>query len=286
MRPYLLIFVAALLWSLLGILTAVLLEAGLGAMEIAFWPALIGGACFVVHESIVGGFELNRRVDIPVFGIFGLIGVTLFFAAFNFTVETGGVSLAVILLYTAPGWVVVGARLFLGEPITAEKVGAVALVIGGVTLISATGAGAGVDISAVSVGWGLTAGLAYALVWVLGKHMLEQYRPSTIHAYILPVGAVGLLPFVEFGAKTGRTWAMLAVMGVLCTYVAYQLYYLGLRRAQASRAVLVASTEPVAAAVLAALLFGERLGLWGVVGAVLVLAASWLGVFWKSGGQS
>jgi drug/metabolite transporter (DMT)-like permease len=60
----------------------------------------------------------------------------------------------------------------------------------------------------------------------------------------------------------------------LSTYLAYLLYYAGLRRTEASRAVVIATIEPVVAAGLAALLFGERLGWWGLTGAALVVSAS------------
>jgi len=73
---------------------------------------------------------------------------------------------------------------------------------------------------------------------------------------------------------TPALWLDLASMAFLSTYLAYLVYYTGLKRTEASRAVLVATIEPVAAAILAAALFGERLGAWGLVGGALVLTAA------------
>ncbi|MCW5819310.1 MAG: DMT family transporter, partial [Trueperaceae bacterium] len=73
-----------------------------------------------------------------------------------------------------------------------------------------------------------------------------------------------------------RTWLLLVLMAALSTYLAYFVYYTGLKRVEASRAVLVATIEPVVAAVLAAWLFGERLGALGIVGGALIVGAAML----------
>ncbi len=278
MTPYLFILLAALLWALIGVFTAGILATGVGAMEIAFWRALLGGALFVAHGLLAGHLRLHRRRDAGVFVVFGIVGVALFFSAYNLAIDAGGISLAVVLLYTAPAFVVVLARIFLNETLSAEKILAVVLVIAGVSLVALGGDSDGVTVSTASVGWGLAAGVGYASFYVVGKKLLVRYHPVAVYAYILPVGALGILPFVEFAPKTATAWWLLALLIVLSTYLAYLVYYMGLRRAEASRAVLVASTEPVIAAVLAAVFFGERFGLWGALGAVMVILASVIGV--------
>ena len=61
-------------------------------------------------------------------------------------------------------------------------------------------------------------------------------------------------------------------VGVVPTYLALQLYEAGLKRVEATRAVTIATLEPVIAAVLAYLVWGESWGPLGIAGAVLVLA--------------
>lgn len=278
MNPYIFILLAAFLWALIGVFTAGILATGIGAMEIAFWRALLGGALFVVHGLLAGHLRLHRRRDAGVFALFGIVGVALFFSAYNLAIEAGGISLAVVLLYTAPAFVVISARIFLKERLTAPKVLAVCLVIAGVSLVAFGGDSAGVTVSVASLGWGLCAGVGYASFYVVGKKLLDRYHPVAFYAYVLPVGAIGMFPFVEFTAKSPTAWLLLGLLIVLSTYLAFLVYYLGLRHAEASRAVLVASMEPVIAAGLAAVFFGERFGLWGAVGAAMVVLASVTGV--------
>ncbi len=132
------------------------------------------------------------------------------------------------------------------------------------------------QVSAASLFWGVTAALSYSSYYVFGKWVLARYSPVTIYAVVLPFGALGLLPLVDFTAKSPQVWGLLVLLATLSTYAAYGLYYTGLRQVEASRAVLVAGVEPVVAALLAALIFGERLGVWGLTGGALVVGAALL----------
>jgi drug/metabolite transporter (DMT)-like permease len=93
-------------------------------------------------------------------------------------------------------------------------------------------------------------------------------------ALALPVGAFGLTPFFSFGPRPWPAWLAVTTLAIASTYIAYQLYYAGLRHIEASRAVVVASVEPVVAAFLAALLYGEQLTLSGYLGAILVVGSA------------
>ncbi len=275
---YALVAVAAVLWALLGVFSKRLLAVGVSPTEIAFWRAAIGGALFMVHAAAEGRLRLQRRSDALAFAAFALVGVTLFYTALNQAIEAGGVSLAFILLYSAPAFVAVLAAVFLGERLTPVKLVLVALSVAGVALV-AQGGEAGMTVSVKSVTWGLVAGASYSSYYLFGKWILARYRPAAIYAFVLPIGALGLLPFVPFEAvrsATPRMWLDLVLMSALSTYAAYFVYYTGLRRVEASRAVLVATIEPVVAAALAAWLFGERLGLLGVLGGALVVGAAML----------
>lgn len=273
---YALVALAAVLWGLLGVFSARLLAAGVGATEVAFLRAALGGLLFVLHGALTRRLRLERRVDALIFAAFALVGVTLFFSALNLAIEKGGVSLAFILLYTAPAFVAVLAAFFLKERLTLGKGALVLVAMVGVGIVARSGGG-GVSVTPVAVGWGLVAGLSYSSYYLFGKWALGRYQPVTIYALTLPLGALGLLPFVQFESlrlAAPLLWFDVALMAGLSTYFAYLVYYLGLRRVEASRAVLVATIEPVVAAALAALLFGERLGAWGVVGALLVLGSA------------
>jgi drug/metabolite transporter, DME family len=272
---YLLVFAAAVLWGLIGLFTRAVLDAGLAPLEIAFWRAVLAGGAFALHAAAIGRLALRGRRDALVLAAFGLVGVTLFYGSFSLAIDTGGISLAFVLLYTAPAFVAVLAWPLLGERLTPVKAGLVALALSGVVLVAVSGGGAeGVRVTTTSLTWGLLSGISYASYYLFGKWVLARYATVTIYAVVLPVGALGLLPFVAFAPKSPQVWLLLVVLSLVSTYLAYLLYYTGLRTVEASRAVLVATVEPVVAAGLAAGFYGERLGPLGIAGAALILVAA------------
>lgn len=276
---YLWVFAAALLWSLIGPFSRTVLDAGVGPLEIAFWRAVIAGGAFALHALLTGQARLrpwpSGGTDFAALAAFAVVGVTLFYAALALAIDAGGISLAFVLLYTAPAFVAMLAWPLLGERLTRHKLLLVGLAMAGVALVARAGNGAGISTSVTAVGWGLASGASYASYYLFGKWVLARYAPVTVFAWVLPLGALGLLPLVRFAPhKPPEAWFWLVVLSLVSTYLAYLAYYTGLRRTEASRAVLVATIEPVAAAALAAALFGERLGWWGWGGATLIVVAA------------
>jgi DME family drug/metabolite transporter len=63
------------------------------------------------------------------------------------------------------------------------------------------------------------------------------------------------------------------VLGLGSTYLAYSIYYAGLKYLEATRAAVAATLEPVAAAVLAYIWWDEYFNLLGYAGSGLILGA-------------
>ncbi|MFC4425693.1 DMT family transporter [Deinococcus navajonensis] len=268
----LLILCAAVLWGLLGILGKQAQGSGVGALEVAFWRAALGGGLFALHAAVTRS-ALPRGRDLLVTLGFGVLGVSVFYGAYQLAVRSGGASLASVLLYTAPAFVALLGWGFLRERLGGREVLAVAGTLGGIALIS-LGGGEGVTVTAGALAFGLLSGLTYSLYYLYGKTFFHRYAPTALYAVALPVGALGLAPFVDWAPKSGAAWSSLAAIAVLSTYLAYLAYSAGLRRLPATRASVIASLEPVVAAGLAALLFGEQLSLLALLGAVLVMGAA------------
>ncbi|MEF2278753.1 EamA family transporter [Deinococcus sp. YIM 134068] len=268
----LLILVAAVLWGLLGILGKNAQAAGVGALEVALWRAVLAGGLYALHAGVTRA-RLPRGRDLLVTAIFGILGVSVFYGSYQLAVRAGGASLASVLLYTAPAFVALLGWGLLRERPGWREAAAIAGTLAGIALIS-LGGGQGVNVTGAALGWGLIAGFTYSLYYLYGKAFFGTYAPHALLAVALPVGALGLLPFVTFSAKTPGAWASLVAIAVFSTYLAYLAYGAGLRRLPATRASVIASLEPVVAAGLAALLFDERLSPTALLGAALVIGAA------------
>lgn len=268
------ILLAALLWGLLGILGKQAQASGVGPLEVAFWRAALGGVLFAAHAALTRS-PLPRGRDLAFTIGFGVVGVSVFYSAYQLAVRAGGASLASVLLYTAPAFVALLGWAFLHEKLGRRELLAVGGTLLGIGLIS-LGGGRGVSVNAAALTYGLISGFTYSLYYLFGKAFFPLYTPAALYGVALPVGALGLLPFFHFVDKTPAAWLSLAALALLCTYLAYLAYSAGLRRLAATRASVIASLEPVVAALLAALLFGERLSLLALFGAALVIGAALL----------
>lgn len=291
-RGLLLVALAALLWALIGVCARELGDLGVDGGEVGTWRALVGGACFALHwlwrsrdpgtrppggaESVrgrTGSLPHGRRLALAT-ALFCAIGVVVFYASLPMAVQTGGISLAWVLLYTAPVWVTLGAALVLGEEPDRAQLGAVlASVAGVVALVSSVGGT--VEVTLASVAWGLVAGLSYSSYYLLGRRLFERMGAVTTYAAVLPVGGLVLALLTGLTVPdSAEMVAWLLLLGVGCTYVPYLLFGLAIPTVDSGRAVVVATVEPVAATAIGVAFYGETLGLLGAAGAAVVLAAA------------
>ncbi|GHF39713.1 DMT family transporter [Deinococcus metalli] len=271
-RAPLLILTAAVLWGLLGILGKSAQAAGVSPLEVAFWRATLAGGLYALHAGVIRA-PLPRGRDLWITAAFGVAGVSVFYGTYQLAVRAGGASLASVLLYTAPAFVAVMGWAFWRERLGWKELGAVVGTLLGIALIS-FGGGQGVTVSAPALGFGLAAGFTYSLYYLYGKAFFHRYAPPALLAVALPVGALGLLPLVHFSPKTLSAWISLLALSFFSTYLAYLAYSAGLRHLNATRASVIASLEPVVAAVLAAVLYAERLSPLALLGAALVIGAA------------
>ncbi|MGE4298193.1 MAG: DMT family transporter [Desulfovibrionaceae bacterium] len=272
LQGYLCVFMAALLWGLIGPVAKFAFAAGAEPLEVAFWRAAFGALFFGVHCIATGAYKARPR-DAGVFAMFGVVGVAVFFGSYQVAVKEGGAALASILLYTAPAWVAILSRLVFGEVLSAGKLAALVTAMAGAALVS-LGSGGGLPhgTSAWGVFFGMVSGFTYALHYIFGKKYLGSYSAATLYFYILPVGAVCMLPWVHFQPRPVGMWLVFVFMGLFTTYGAYMFYCAALKRLAATRVAVVANLEPVIAAVMAFVWWGEYFSLVGYLGGALVLA--------------
>lgn len=271
---YLYIMAAASCWGVIGIFSFIAFSQGLEPMEVAFWRALLAWFFF-------GGQALLRKEtyfdkkDIPLLVLFGLFGIALFYISYLYAVKNGGAAFASVLLYTAPAWVIVCSFFIYREKLTSNKILAAALVVGGVFLISRTGGNtnsAG-ELGIVAVLAGLASGFCYSLYYTIGKYFSSRYSSANLFLFVLPVGVLGILPFVNFVHKTPLAWGALISVAFFSTFLANHCYYLGLKKLEAGKASLVATLEPVVAAIAAYIILGEYFTVLGYFGAVMIVGA-------------
>ncbi len=154
---------------------------------------------------------------------------------------------------------------------------AVAILGSLVGLALLSGAPAGVD------GWrafggvaaSLLAGAGFALLTLVTARPLAGQHAITCVGLLL--GGVLLLPVgVADGMSVPLSASVLGLviyLGLVPTALAYGAYFIGLRHTHPTAAALATMLEPLTATVLSVGLAGERLGVAGIAGAVLIAVA-------------
>lgn len=272
-KGYLYVTLAAVLWALIGPVSRFAFEVGMPPLEVAFWRSCLAWVLFAAQARSMGQMRV-ARADLPAVLAFGVAGIAGLFGSYALAVRAGGAALASVLLYTAPAWVAVMSRLWLGEKLGSAKVAAVALTILGVAGISlGPDWSGGQGFSAAAIFFGLLSGITYALYYIFGKRYLGRYSTPTLFLYALPVGALVMTPFFSFGTHPLQAWIAVAILAFVCTYLAYSIYYAGLKHLEATRASVVATLEPLVASLLAFFLWNETFTPLGYIGATLILLA-------------
>lgn len=272
LRGYVQVAAAAVLWGTLGLALRRLFAAGLTPLDAAAWRAA-GAFVLLLAYSLLRNRPALRvaRRDLPLLAAFGAISIAGFMTVYFTAIALTTVATAAVLLYTAPAWVVVLARLVFGEAITPVKLAAVVFTFAGcVLVVGAIGPGA-VRLSGAGLLAGLGAGLTYALYSIFGKTALRRLSPLTTVIYTLGFGAALMVPAGGWPRLPAGEAPALIYLIALPTVAAYLLYISGLRWVDAGHASIVATLEPVVAALAGTLLLREPMAAVQWAGAALVV---------------
>ena len=128
---------------------------------------------------------------------------------------------------------------------------------------------------AIGAGDALTLGCAFFFaIWiVLGSVLSQRFDAVALTAAQMAVLALCALPaalLTGIGAVTGDVVLAALLTGVVCSALAFSLQLWGQRSVEASRAAVILMFEPVVAGFVGYLV-GERLGVGGYVGALVIL---------------
>ncbi len=188
---------------------------------------------------------------------------------------TGG--LASILNATTPlSTVLLAHFLTRDERITPGRLAGVALGIAGVTVMVGPDALHGLGLHFLAQIGVLVAAFSYAVAGVYGRRFHRQ-PPLVTAAGMLSASAVMMLPIALLVDRPWTeplpgvtTWAAILGLAILCTALAYIIYFRILAAAGATNLLLVTFLSPVTAILAGGALLGERLEPEHFLGMVLI----------------
>ena len=253
----------------------------LPSSTVAMARAVIG-TLFLVAVILLRGkkisFESIKKNALPLCfsGVFLGFNWILLFEAYNYTT----VATATLCYYMAPVILILASPLLFKERLTFSKLVCAVVAVGGMTLVSGifTSGDKGND-NIKGVLLGLCAAFLYAAVVTCNKKLkdIEAFDRTTVQ---LGISAIVLTPYTllleDFSqvALNGFTVIMLVTVGVVHTGIAYALYFGCIDKLKTQTVAIYSYVDPVGAVLLSALFLKEPMGVFEIIGAVLVLGAT------------
>ena len=274
-RDFLLVTLAAALWGTGGVLGLELSRhAAIHPLSVAMWRMLVGGLSLVILQAVRGRLTFRfstaawRRILISAV-------LTAAFEALFFTALTlSSVGLTTLIgIGSAPVFVAISDKVFRRERPQKRTAAALTLALVGLALLMS----GSLDVGEHGL-WGavlaLANGAVFAAITIVNRVPVPGLAPVPMTAIVFSIGGLLLVPVAAIpGLGVATDVAGLALMlalGMMITAGGYVAFLTGLQTVPPFVATIVSLLEPVIAAVLGAIVLGERLGPAGIAGGAVL----------------
>ncbi|MDY9926749.1 DMT family transporter [Methanosarcina sp.] len=255
----------------------------MAAGPVVFCQLLFGFLVLAAYLAAAGklsGIRLRgKRTALLLLGAWQAGVMLSYYTAVSFT----NVSMSVLLLYTAPLYVLLVAPVILKEKISTRNLAALTLsligvvvVVGHENLVPGTAEAGSRYLFGVLMG--LFSGFFYACIIMTSRYLRNEY--SGLEQLFLSTGVtlVILLPFMLqiSPAALLENLPVLLFLGVMITSIGSILYFTGLEQVKAQNASIISLLEPVSAIFFAYLILNDPVSRSTLIGCILILASSLL----------
>ncbi|RPJ00974.1 MAG: EamA family transporter [Candidatus Aminicenantes bacterium] len=233
-------------------------------------------ACLALAAVMAAGrraFRISPRRDIVLLAVCGIV-LAAHWTMFFKSVQVSSVAVGLLAYSSFPVF-----TAFLEPLLAREKWDPASLIYALLCVLGIALIVPGFDVSDAIVRgvlWGLGAGLSFALLSVLDRSLAARHPSLTVAFYQDLVAGIVLVPAVARAGlpRSGRDWALIAVLGIVCTAAAHTLFIEGMKGVGARTASVLSSLEPVYGILLALVFLNESPSLRTVSGGAIVLAAA------------
>ena len=269
---------AGTLWGLIGLFVNILASKGFEPLQITtlrVTTALLLTALIIWRTDLRQFFI--RPKDWWMFFGNGVIGLVFFNWCYFNAIAGGSLAIAALLLYTAPVFVMLMSVVLFHEKLTKAKLIALLITFIGCGCITGSFSD-GLTVSRQTLLYGLASGFGYALYSVFGKPATQKYSALTVSLWCFVFASAFTLPISGLAAKSAlfsdiTVWGGIIGIGLVSCVCPNVLYMRGLQKLEAGHAAILATIEPVVAAIVSYLFLGEAFTWQKVLGIVLILSA-------------
>ncbi|UOR12671.1 DMT family transporter [Halobacillus amylolyticus] len=271
--------VGASLWGLISVFVTYLYKMGFTPTQVVTMRVLSATLFLIIYVFFKNRQLLKIKIsDSKYFVGTGIFSIVLFNWCLFSAIEETSISIASILLYTAPAFVTLFSRLIFKESLTTRKITALVITFVGCSFVIGILPKTNGSISLYGLILGLGSGFFYALYSIFGKFALRKYNSLTVIVYTFLFATIAITPFSGLWSviplfSDNTVWIYIIGLGFLSTMLPFIFYTKGLNTVESSQASIIATIEPVVASLVGFLIFKEKLDLWQYLGIVMVIAA-------------
>ena len=292
-KGFIALLLAALAFSINGVFSKLVLEAGLSPLRLAEIRSTGAFSAFFIYLLIFKRsalrFDIKALPEMLIYGIVGYAGVQAFYFI---AIVRMPVSVGLIIEFTAAIWITLWVRYVRKQYVPRTMWLAVFLAIAGLALIAQIWKGLIFDT------WGVVAAFldAFALTayFLLGEKWGKRAPTETLMLYgfgismlfwwlVLPIWTYPTEIFTKeidwrgqlAGTMTTGLVLILLVIAV-GTLIPYTFNLIGVTNTNASTAAIIGTLEPVLAGVFAWIWLGETFNLIQLIGAAAVITAIYM----------
>jgi drug/metabolite transporter (DMT)-like permease len=251
----------------------------LGPLMTAFMRILLGGVAlwlFARSRGIDFAWKRNARV----YAVIGIVNTAVPFSLFAWAAMHIPAAYSATMNAMAPIFTGLFAFLLMSERLSAARVVAFLLGLFGVAVLVRIGPTAITTDVILGIVAGMSAAVCYGYAAVYTRMRASSIPPLATATGSQISASLALLPFafsdLPHATVHGTLTALAAilVLGVVCTGLAYALFFRLIAEEGPGKAVMVTFLIPAAASIWAWLLLGEQVTAGMLVGLAIVLCAT------------
>ena len=278
----------ALLFSINGSVSKVTLSSGIDSLSLVLLRCAGALVCFFVLVLAIEPSRLRvARREWPLLLIYGVVGIAMVQWLYFVAIARLPVGVALLLEFTAPVLVALWARFVQHQDLGRRLWLALALALGGLSLVAQVWQGIELDLIGVFAGMG--AALSLATYYIAGARAVTGRDTVSLAMWAFVVATVfwtivhpwWTVPWSTLGQSVSLTgalddvsvpvWSLVIWIVVLGTVAPFLCVIGALRHLPTTSAGIVGMVEPVMAGLVAWIWLGESLAALQVVGALVVL---------------
>ncbi|MGL4573959.1 MAG: DMT family transporter [Burkholderiaceae bacterium] len=255
----------------------------LGALPTAFFRTLLAAASLAVILFVlrtVWRWDAQTRGAMMV----GVVNSAVPFAMYAFAAKHLPAGYSAILNATTPLMGVLVGAAVVGETLTLRKLAGVAIGMAGVAVLTQAGPVAVTPLVLLAAGACLVATFCYGMAGFLTRRLTAGLDSKQVALFSQVGASIVLAPLFALNMPAGdagswgnpTVWGAMATLGIVCTGLAYILYFRLIADIGPVKSLTVTFLIPLFGVLWGALFLREELSWAHAAGGALIAAALWL----------